>query len=74
MAVSVIFCCAEGCDSQFRTEEAVSPQVRYVCRKHTPSEQTVFFQEHAFDGGLDRSHSPSGTEDDWYQSPEANDE
>jgi len=75
MTVSVVFCCAEGCDSQFSTEDAVSPNVKYICRKHTPTEQTVFFQEHAFDKELDGSHSPSGTENDSYDAgAEANQE
>lgn len=54
--------CGVGeCPSVFKTEEPLSPNVRYVCRLHTKVEQRVFFQESQFDKSLARAGKPTGT-------------
>ena len=58
-----IKCGIGECPSEFQTEEALSPNARYVCKLHTPTEQKVFFQEHQFDNNpiMNTAGSPIGT-------------
>jgi len=56
-----IKCGIEECPSVFQTEEALSPNARYVCRLHPKVEQEVFFQENQFDKDMSRAGTPIGT-------------
>lgn len=59
--LNVVKCGIGDCSSVFKTEEAVSPNVRYVCKNHSEVEQRVFFQDHQFDENLKRGIKPIGT-------------
>jgi len=59
--LTVVKCGIGDCSSVFKTEEAVSPNVGYVCKSHTETEQRIFFQEHQFDKDISRSGKPIGT-------------
>ncbi len=61
MLVNAIKCGIGDCPSVFQTEEALSPNARYVCRLHSKTEQTVFFQDAQFDKGLKMAKKPQGT-------------
>lgn len=45
-------CVVAGCDQTFSTEESVSPDVRFICRHHTPKmpeDAEPHFQDVQFD-------------------------
>ena len=45
-------CAVDGCDQKFSTEESVSPDVRFLCRNHTPKmpeDAEPHFQDVQFD-------------------------
>ncbi len=59
-----IKCKSKGCNAFFRTEESVSPDVTYTCRKCTPrAPKGVYFQEAQFEykSVLNDSVNPAGT-------------
>jgi hypothetical protein len=59
--LTVIKCGIGDCPSVFKTEEAVAPNVKYACKRHTETEQRVFFQDHQFDKDLKHGVKPIGT-------------
>lgn len=61
------------CDTVIQVEEPLSPNARYVCRFHSKSVQTVFFQEFQFDKDMRRSQKPTGTRHIRRQGSETND-
>lgn len=59
--MNTVKCGINNCPSVFTTEEPVSPDVRYICKRHNKTEQKVFFQTHQFDKDLKRAGKPIGT-------------
>ncbi len=59
--MNTVKCGIGDCPSVFQTEEAVSPNARFVCKLHNKTEQKLFFQEDQFDKGLRIAKKPQGT-------------
>jgi hypothetical protein len=59
--MNTVKCGIGECPSVFQTEEPLSPNARYVCKLHKPTEQKVSFQENQFDKDLKRGAKPVGT-------------
>lgn len=59
--MNIVKCGVGECPSVFKSEEPLSPSVRYVCKLHDASEQRVFFQEYQFDKNMSYGAGPIGT-------------